>query len=84
MSCESFRGEARCCCWTLFNKRLHRAGEVISQVETVAFTVLNDGKGYCCHFTSPLRAKKEPVLLAKLGGPDRVFDEVVVEFDSSI
>ena len=28
--------------------------------------------------------RSEPVLLAKLGGPDRVFDEVVVEFDSSI
>ena len=81
---ESLRGEARCCCWALFNECLHRAGEVVSQVEVVAFAVLNDGEGYRCHFTSPLRAKKEPVLLAKLGGSDRVFDKVIVELDSTI
>ena len=68
----------------MFNECFYCAGEIVSQVESVAFAVLNDGKGHCSHFASALGAKKQPVLLAKLGGPDGIFDKVVVEFDSSI
>lgn len=84
MSCQRLRGEAGCGGWALLNERFHCARQVVAQVESVTLAVLNDREGHGGEFTSALGAEEEPVFLPEFGGTNSVFDEVVVEFDSSV
>ena len=66
------------------DERFHCLDEVLTQGQAMTLAVLNQGVGHAGQFPSPAGAKEQIVLRAELQGSDRVLDEVVADFDTSI
>lgn len=68
--------------------QVRQAGEHIAQVgirfDATAPATFDDGVNYCAACAGVGFPDEQPVLFSKRRGPDRVFDEIVVELDTAI
>ena len=58
--------------------------EIVTRIDPETAAVLDEGVDDGGFFASMLGTDEEPVLGSELGGPDGVFDEVVVDLDTAV